>query len=63
MHSLIHEHLAHASSRHARGRAERGKPPPGRLRVQAARLLTNLAGRLDAEGRPHHRTRVGGTDW
>jgi len=62
MHSLIHEHLAHASSRHTTGRAERGKPPPGRLRVQAARLLANLAGRLDAEVRPPGRTRIGKAD-
>ena len=39
MHSLIHEHLAHASARHGSGRAERDRPPPGRVRVQAARLL------------------------
>lgn len=48
MHSLIHEHLAHASARHTAG-ARRGRPPSGRLRRQAARLLANLAGRLDQE--------------
>ncbi len=51
MHSLFHEHLAHATSRghaervprHRRARA------PGRLRIQAARSLAALAGRLDRE--------------
>jgi hypothetical protein len=49
MHSLIHEHLAHASARHDSAGARRGRPPSGRLRLQAARLLANLAGRLDSE--------------
>jgi len=61
MHSLIHEHLVHASARHS-GRAERDRPPPGRVRVRAARLLANLAGRLDAEVRPPGRTRIGKAD-
>ncbi len=53
MHSLIHEHLAHASGpredRGAHARAAHRGPPPGRLRTQAARALAALAGRLDKE--------------
>jgi hypothetical protein len=62
MHSLIHEHLAQASARHGSGRAEREQPPPGRVRVRAARLLANLAGRLDSEVGLPPGTQVGNVD-
>lgn len=61
MHSLIHEHLAHATARHTAG-ARRGRPPSGRLRRQAARLLAHLAGRLDHEVRSPAGTRIGSAD-
>ena len=51
MHSLFHEHLAHATSRRHAERVPRHRVarPPGRLRIQAARSLATLAGRLDRE--------------
>lgn len=51
MHSLNHEHLAHATSRRSADSAahHRRTGPPGRLRIQAARSLAALAGRLDRE--------------
>ncbi len=51
MHSLNHEHLAHAASRRNAERVPRHRQarPPGRLRLQAARSLAALAGRLDRE--------------
>jgi hypothetical protein len=54
MHSLLHPHLAHASSPATPppGRQRpprRGHPPPGRLRGGAARALASTAARLDRE--------------
>lgn len=51
MHSLVHEHLARATSRDHAERVARHPVarPPGRLRLQAARSLATLAGRLDCE--------------
>ncbi len=51
MHSLNHEHLARAASRRHAERVPRHRHagPPGRLRIQAARSLAALAGRLDRE--------------
>ena len=51
MHSLVHEHLARATSHGHAARVPRHRVarPPGRLRLQAARSLATLAGRLDGE--------------
>ncbi len=53
MHSLIHQHMAHASAprpgRPADGEQHDVDRPPGRLRQQSARALAALAGRLDRE--------------
>ncbi len=49
MHSLNHEHLAHATARQHIARSTRHEPPPGRLRLQAARRIAEVAGRLDRE--------------
>ena len=51
MHSLFHEHLAHATSHGHAERVPRHRVarPPGRLRLPAARSLATLAGRLEGE--------------
>jgi hypothetical protein len=54
MHSLIHPHLARASSRATtrngrNRRPRRDHPPPRRLRGAAAHVLAAVAARLDAD--------------